>query len=445
MTNEPLWDAELDTRPWDATQRAGLDLLPGLLDRLRRSSTRWEERFADVRLPETPGFDDLAGVPFTTKEDLRAAQAGATAERPLGDFQGAATDELVQVTSSSGTTGVPVYFGLTRTDHRRWSAAIANAFWTAGVRPESTVALTTGMPMVAGGLPYADGIREAGGALAWVGGQTTPRMATTFDRIRVTTLVGTTSFTAHFAARCEEELGKPATEMAVRTVIAGGEPGLGVPEIRQAIADAWGATRVSEFMGLGDVLPALWAECSMGGGMHFTAGADVLVELIDPETGRHLPWEPGALGEAVYTTIAREASPVVRFRSRDHMQVTGVACACGRTSPTVRCVGRTDDMLIYKAMNVFPSAIREVALEAGGDALAGPLRIRKASADQVRFDDPIPLEIEVRDGVDANRRAEVVAAIEDAVRQRLNVRVRPEPLAAGTIPVSDYKNPLTYS
>ena len=248
----------------------------------------------------------------------------------------------------------------------------------------------------------------------------------------------------HFARRCEEELGRPATELAVRTIIAGGEPGAGVPHIRQGMLDAWGATRVSEFMGLGDVLPALWAECAEGNGMHFTAAPDILVELVDPVTLEHIPWEPGASGEAIYTTLTREASAVVRFRSRDQLTVTGVECACGRTSPTVRCVGRTDDMLIYKAMNVYPTAIRDVVLDVASGVLSGAMRLRKETAAQVRFDDPIPLQVELGEGMSAEAAAPVLARAEEAVRQLLRVRVRIEAVPVGVIPIGDYKNALTY-
>lgn len=441
-TTFPLWDPEGDTRPWAATQATQLAEFGRMVERLRRHDA-WASR-----LPARTRFehlDDLLEVPFTTKEDLRAAQAEATPDRPLGAFQLVDTAELVQVTSSSGTTGAQTYFGLSRADWVRWRDRIGNAYRTAGVGPGSVVALTTGMAIVAGGLPYADGIREAGGVLAWIGGQTTPRMAFGMDRIGVNVLVATASFAAHFADRCAEELGRPATDLRVRTVIAGGEPGAGVPHIRRGILDAWGATRVSEFMGLADVLPAMWAECEAGQGMHFTAAPDVLVELIDPRSGEHVPWEPGATGEAVYTTITREASAVVRFRSRDQLLVTAVECRCGRTAPTMRCVGRTDDMLIYKAMNVYPSAIRDVVLEVASPVLTGTMRIRKQAADQVRFDDPLPLELELRDDADAALATELIARAEQEVRERLRVRIAPEPRPIGRIPVSDYKNALVYT
>jgi phenylacetate-coenzyme A ligase PaaK-like adenylate-forming protein len=444
MPESDTWRPDVDTRDWTELQNDLAAQVPALIERLSAGSEAWNQRFAGVTANSFTTIQSLIDLPYTTKDDLRSLQADATREHPLGGLQVAETRDLVQVISSSGTTGTPVFFGLTSTDWARWKDAVGNAFFTAGIGRGSMTALTTGMPMVAGGIAYADGIREAGGTLAWVGGQTMPRMASMVDKLGVNVLVGTASFATFFAEKCEAELGRPATELAVRTVIGGGEPGLGVDEIRARVADAWGATRISEIMGLGDVLPLLWAECAVGQGMHFTAAPYVLVELIDPESGARVPWEPGAEGEAVYTTLAREASPVVRFRSRDQLRVTGVECACGRTAPTVRCVGRTDDMLIYKAMNVYPSAIRDIALHVGGNAVTGSMRIRKDAATQVRFDDPIPLEIEVLASIADGERKRVVDDIAEAVRQQLRIRVQPEILDPGTIPLGAYKNALSY-
>lgn len=439
---DELFAPDVDTMPQQELLTRQLDDFTRMLERLRGHEV-WRERLRDAP-QRVRSLDDVSEIPLTVKEDLRAGQADPIPGRPLGDFQLVDSAELVQIASSSGTTGTPVFFGLTQNDLRRWTAGIANAYRTAGVAAGTRVAHTTGMAIVAGGLPYADGIRGAGGALAWIGGQTTGRMAMSMDRLQLNVLVGTASFVTHFAKRCEQELGRPATDLSVRTIIAGGEPGAGVPHIRQGMLEAWGATRVSELMGLGDVLPAMWAECSQGRGMHFTAAPDVLVELVDPETLAHVPWEPGATGEAVYTTLTREASAVTRFRSRDQLTVVAVDCPCGRTSPTVRCIGRTDDMLIFKAMNVYPTAIRDILLDTSAAHLTGPMRIRKESADQVRFDDPIPVQVEVRSDPDAAATRTALAAAEEAVRQLLRVRVTLEPVPAGVIPIGEYKNALTY-
>jgi phenylacetate-coenzyme A ligase PaaK-like adenylate-forming protein len=127
------------------------------------------------------------------------------------------------------------------------------------------------------------------------------RMATILDRLAVDTFIGTASYATFAAQRFGEALGRPAAGTAMRTIIAGGEPGLGEPTTRARLADEWGASRISEVMGLGDVMPGLWAECPEGGGMHFTGARNVLVELVDPADGRPVPWDTGADGEAVYT------------------------------------------------------------------------------------------------------------------------------------------------
>ena len=138
--------------------------------------------------------------------------------------------------------------------------------------------------------------------------------------------------------------------------------------MRKQLEEAWGAT-VTEVMGIGDIAASLWGECPEKGGMHFSGRGLVHFELIDPDTGASVPLADGAEGELVYTHLAQEAVPLLRFRSRDHVRLWTGRCACGRTAPRVRCIGRTDDMLIVRGVNVFPSALREIvgAVRAGGE------------------------------------------------------------------------------
>jgi phenylacetate-CoA ligase/benzoylacetate-CoA ligase len=445
MTDQ-LWDPEFDTKPWDELQAWQLAQLPDFLSGLARRSPFYTGRLAGIDAGRAAEPQLWAQVPFTTKDDLRAGQQQAGTENMLGDLQGVEDAQISQVIASSGTTGTPVFFGLTEDDRLAWADSIANMFFTAGIRKDSVVALTTGMPLVAGGMPYADAIRRIGATLVWVGGQTPARMAAITEKLKVDTFVGTASFATFFANRCEEVLGRPASELSVRTIIAGGEPGLGQEAIRGRLRADWEATRISEVMGLGDVMSGLWGECPVGPGMHFTAGRNVYVELIDPDTGDVVEWAPGATGEAVYTTFTRQATPALRFRSRDHLEVLATSeCACGRTAPMVHCIGRTDDMLIYKAMNVFPSAIRDVVMDGFSAEIAGPMRLRKEHAEQVRFDDPIPLEVELPAGSGGPEAGDLARRISEQVRERLRVRVAVELVAPGTISIGEYKNALTYT
>ncbi|HVQ03019.1 MAG TPA: AMP-binding protein [Burkholderiaceae bacterium] len=443
MTAPAYWNAELETQPWSEVERWQAQQIEAMLPALRQRSGLYARLHHG--LPEQAalrGLADLATLPFTLKDDLRAAQQAASAEQPFGDNQGVPSSDIVQAIASSGTTGDPLFYALTARDVDRLSDAIANVWFTAGIRRGDRVAHLVGLPMVAGGLPYADGFRRVGATLCWLGGFPTERILRDMHRLRVNALLATTSFALYLAERWDE-VGRDGSEpSALCKVLGGGEPGLGQTEIRARIQRGLKLSHLRETMGLGDVLPSMWGECEQQDGMHFNAQRDVAVELIDPDTGEQKAWADGTSGELVYTTFARDATPVVRYRSRDHAQVIGLRCACGRTSPRIRVIGRTDDMLIYKGMNVFPTAIRNFVVQRFAGQVEPLLRIVKDHKEQVRFDHPLPVEIEASASLDAVQRAALAPAIEEAVRGQLQVRVAVSVLPHGALPRGAYKNPL---
>ncbi len=437
------WNEELETLPWQEVERWQATQVGASLGRIR-STSRLYARLHDG-LPEAPRLAtlaDLQSLPFTSKDDLRAAQETADDASPFGLNQAVPRERVVQVVASSGTTGRPLYFAMTQADVRSCADAIANVWFTAGLCPGDIVAHLVGLPMVAGGLPYADGFRRLGATLCWLGGFPTERILREMRHLRVTAMLSTTSFALHLSeqwAAAGRETGKPSH---LHTVMGGGEPGMQQREVRARITSGLALQRVRDSMGLGDVMPSMWSECQAEDGMHFNAQRYVAVELIDPDSGDRVPWRDGATGEAVYTTFAREAMPVVRYRSRDHVQVVAMRCACGRTSPRMRCIGRTDDMLIYKGMNLFPSALRDLVGTQFVGRAAPLLRIWKAQADQVRFDDPIPVEIEAEAVLDADAAGALAREIEDITRARLQVRIAVTLVAPGALPRSMYKQSL---
>ncbi len=437
------WNEELETLPWPQVERWQAEQLAASIARIRQTSGLYARLHQG--LPVAPAFasmGDLQALPFTYKDDLRAAQEAADDATPFGQNQAVPRDRIVQAVASSGTTGRPLYYAMTRADADACADAIANVWFTAGLRPGDIVAHLVGLPMVAGGLPYADGFRRLGAILCWLGGFPTERILREMRHLRVTSMLSTTSFALHLSeqwAAAGRETGLPSH---LHTVLGGGEPGMQQREVRARIASGLALQRVRDSMGLGDVMPSMWSECEAEDGMHFNAQRYVAVELIAPDTGDRVPWSEGATGELVYTTFAREAMPVVRYRSRDHAQVVAMRCACGRTSPRMRCIGRTDDMLIYKGMNLFPSALRDLV----GTQFAGRatplLRIWKDRADQVRFDDPIPVEIESEALLDEPSARALAREIEDLTRARLQVRVAVTLVAPGALPRSLYKQSL---
>lgn len=436
------WNPELDTMPWGEVLRWQRRRLAEGLPRIAAASELYGEKLAGLDGPL--GEAALAELPFTSKDELRAGQEDTGPGRPLGRQQAAAQADVEQLVSSSGTSGRPVLYGLTRRDRAAWADGMGNLFFTAGIRREDVVAHLTALPMVAGGLPFADAIREVGATLAWMGGFPLERVLRTMPLIGATSLSATTSFCRYLTDRCEELSGMAPRELGLRSLLGGGESGLGESSTREHLREAWGLESVREIMGLSDVMAAMWGECGEEQGMHFCAAAHVAVELIDPVSGEPREWEEGASGEPVYTTFDREATPLVRFRSGDNVVVEGVGCGCGRGAPRIRCVGRTDDMLIYKGMNVFPAAIRDVVVRSGVELATPYVRVCKDRADQVRFDDPIPVEVEASEPFGAAVAEPAERRLVEAIREQLQVRTEVRLIEPGSMPRTGYKTALVH-
>lgn len=432
------WDINFDTMPWGETRHYWLEKMNELIAYVKANSDFYRNHLKNIQ--SISSFDALTDLPLMTKDHVRSAQMESSRNLPLGSIQTAKTEDIIQVISSSGTTGRPVYYGITRRDLTSWQDALANFTYTAGIRKEDIVAHVVGTPIFAGGEPYFGGLRNIGAMTVWAGGLTTLRLLETIRNLHCTALLGTTSFDIYLPGHCEEFIGIPAKQLEVKKILGGGESGLAEDSIRRKIKDLWGAETVREIMGLADIMPGMWSECERESGMHFCARKYVMVELVDPDSGQHLPWEPGVCGEPVYTTILRDSTPIVRYASHDFIRVEGIDCDCGRTSPLIRCIGRVDDMLIYKAMNVFPSAIRDVILKHFEPFTTGYVQVVKEVAHQVRFDDPIPVDVEIKvSDIDPQK---LKREIENKVRELLTIRINATLVAPGSIERTVYKTPL---
>jgi phenylacetate-CoA ligase len=221
-------------------------------------------------------------------------------------------------------------------------------------------------------------------------------------------------------------------------VLVAGEPGGGEPAFRARLEAGWGA-QVTEAMGIGDIGVSLWGECEEQNGMHLGARGFVHAELIDPDTAEPRALEEGATGELVLTHLRHEAAPLLRFRTRDHVRISRLGpCACGRTAPMLRCIGRTDDMLIVRGVNVFPSAVREV-VAAFAPGVSGHVLV-KPKAPGVKQEPPLSVAVELA------RDREADEALADAIRERIRdvlvVQTRVELVAWGTLQRSEYKSLL---
>jgi phenylacetate-CoA ligase len=284
-------------------------------------------------------------------------------------------------------------------------------------------------PFVAGAA--LDAFQRTGVTHVPLGAGTSDRLLRALDALQATAIVLTPSYAAYLLELAD------LRSSSVRRVLVAGEPGGGEPGFRARLEAGWGAV-VTEAMGIGDIGPSLWGECEEQDGMHLGARGFVHAELIDPATGAARPLDDGAEGELVLTHLRQRAAPLLRFRTRDHVVVGAAACACGRTAPRIRCLGRTDDMLIVRGVNVFPAAVREVVGEFA-PAVSGNVLVRPRTAG-VKQEPPLPVSVELARGAAPD---DVLAnSIRERLRGVLTVQTEIELVAFGALQRSEYKSRL---
>jgi phenylacetate-CoA ligase len=409
------------------------ELLRAQLEGLPARSPLYADHFTEHGVtPEAfARLDDLRKFPFTTKQMLRDSQA---ASPPLGRHAGVPMSEVVRVHASTGTTGRPSWVGVTRRDAAAWTDMVARAFRTMGATREDVVLHGAGLTLFVGGLPIRDALERIGSTLVPIGTGASEKAVLALETLGVTALHSTPSY-ARYLAEYIRGLGRDPKEFGLRKIFVGGEPGGGEPAFRAHVESEWGAP-VTEGLGNADMAPVLFGEAPGSGGMRFTGGRHVVVELIDPDSGDPVDAEPGATGELVYTSVDRECCPLVRFRTRDRVVVTG-RTADG--APLIRCVGRTDDMLIVLGVNVFPSAVRDL-VQTLHPRTTGAVQIVLPAAGP-RVEPPLPLEVEW--GEEPGDREQLARDVEALIRNRLSVRAAVTLVPPGSLERSEMKSRLT--
>ena len=426
---------EVETRTWD--EQLAIDdasyrtQLAYLFDR----STFYREKltaagFASARA--AGGLADIAQLPFTEKSELKAT---VTPENPIGAHLCATRDEIVRIYSTSGTTGTPSYIPLTASDLDNWVTGSARSYAASGIAAGQRIVSTYNAgPFVAGAALEA--FDRIGLSHIPVGTGNTERLMQAILLLEPDAVVLTPSYAAYLVEWAADRAGDLRSSSVERVLVAG-EPGGGEPIFRAKLEEGWGA-RVTEAMGIGDIGPSLWGECEEQDGMHLGARGFVHAELIEPETGAPLELDDGAMGELVLTHLQHRAAPLLRFRTRDHVQVRTSPCKCGRTGPRVRCIGRTDDMLIVRGVNVFPSAVREV-VGAFAPKVSGGIVV-KPPAPGVKQEPPLPVSVELARGATADDA--LADAIRDRLRNVLVVQTCVELVPWGSLQRSEYKSKL---
>jgi phenylacetate-CoA ligase len=432
--NDWIWDRDVETASASDQVAIASAAWDRQLEHLQKGSEFYSRKFKEAGIGAARvRLEDITKLPFSTKDELRQAYE----ERPpFGTNSGVQAERIKRVYQTSGTTGSPTVIALSRADIQTWTAIGARTYYASGIHDHHSVLTTFGAgPFVAGHTHFV--LSRVGARSVPVAPGDTNRVLFGLNAGLADTLLATPSFAQYLANRIETTNADPRS-LGLVHVVTGGEPGGGIPAIRDHIENALGVT-VNEVMGIGDVAPSLFGECPRQQGMHFCGTGHVWPELVDPTTQEPMAIETGAVGELVYTHLSREAMPVVRFLSGDIVRIEGTSCECGRTTFRMRCLARRDDMFKVRGVNVYPSAILAVVAEFR-PRVTGRARVVRANSD-VSVQPPVPIEVETPGAGDPD--GALVAEIEEAVHLRLTFRCKVELIPERAFGDSAYKTNLT--
>jgi phenylacetate-CoA ligase len=418
-----FWDAAVETMPRDELVRLQLTRVQTTIDRVLNHQPLGAERLkrAGISSPQdVASLDDLAGVPFAHKSDLRE-------HYPFG-LLAVPREEIVRVHASSGTHGRPTVVGYTRADLEAWTELMARSMMMAGVRPGMLIHNANGYGLFTGGLGFHQGGERIGATVVPVSGGQTGRQAMLARDLGAQVLVATPSYSL-VIAQALQDAGVSPEDNLLELGLFGGEPW--TEGLRTKIDTALGIKAIN-FYGLSEMCgPGVATEClTARDGLHVQED-HFLVEVIDPRTG--VPVPPNTDGELVFTTLTKEALPLIRYRTGDLGAITVEPCACGRTTlRLIRLGGRQDDMMIIRGVNLYPSHIEQILLTVDG---VGPhyrlILERPGPMDELTLE----CEPSTLDGDPAGLRQ----TLEKILKEGTGVRIAVSVLEPGSVPRSEGK------
>jgi phenylacetate-CoA ligase len=422
---ETFWDRAAETMPRPDLEQLQASRIRFCLERLHASDIEYyQKRLAGIRPEQIRSMDDLKHLPFSVKDDLRE-------HYPFGLFL-APRNSIVRIHASSGSTGKPTVVGYTRSDLELWAGVLARGLVAGGLTEEDTFQNAYGHGLFTGGLGFHDAASRVGAAVVPTSAGNTSRQVMLMRDFGVTAFGATPSYALHIAEVAVAE-GVDPHSLPVRAAFPGAEPM--TEKMEQKIEERMGVA-VYEQYGLSEIIgPGVASACGRSEGMHVWED-HFMPEIVDPKTGQPLP--DGEVGELVFTAPTKEVFPILRYRTRDLTRLTREPCPCGRTSARIsKILGRADDMLIIRGVNVFPSQIEHALL--GIDGLEPHYQIvlgtRPGHQDSLR----VRVEMEKRVAARSSTHTVLAARVLDTLRDALGLTATVELAPPHTIPRSEGK------
>ena len=428
MTDEQYWDRERETRDPEERDAASLEQLRLQLNRAYERMPfyrrHWEAH--DFHPDQVKSFEDFtARCPVITKKMLVEDQA---THPPFGTYLGVAAEEITRIHGSSGTSGTPTVYGVSERDWSRSGEAFAMTQWAMGVRPSDLVQFAFPFSLFFGGWGVLQGAQNVGAACFPIGLSDTERHLQMMYTLGSTVIEGTPSYLLHMA-EVAKELGYDPAASPLRRAIVGGEPGGSIPSTRDQLLRTWGLKSVCDSGSTSEMYPFCTnTECTEMTGPHLWTD-EVWTEVVDVDD-HQVGLPEGETGAVVYTHLWRESQPMIRFAPGDRTFLTREPCPCGRTYPRLPMgiLGRSDDMLVIRGANVYPSAIEHGLRAVEGLGLEFRIRVTRTGAL-----DQLLVQVE-HDGSASEHgaREELQSRAEAQLKRHCHIRIPVEVVDAGT-------------
>ncbi len=428
MMNQTYWNEKIETLPRAELEAYQTRQLAVHLELAYQRSNYYHEAFEKVKVrpADFNSLADLRKFPFVDKKVERERQL---VKPLLGDMTAVEEREVVFVSASSGSTGVPTLSPFTRQDFEEFQDVQSRLFWAAGMRPEDRYVHALNFTLFVGG-PDVIGAQNLGALCLWAGAIPSDRLLFILKEFEPTIIWTTPSYAWYLGETAKNQGIDPARDLAIDRIIVAGEPGGSIAATRETIESLWEA-QVVDFYGISDIFGACAGMCGEREGLHL-AEDHLVVEVVHPETLEPVP--DGERGELVLTTLRKTARPMIRFRTGDIGTVNREPCACGRTHARINVTGRLDDMFIVSGVNVFPSDIEYVIRNL--ETLTGEYRITVFNED---FTTRYKVEVERNYGIgeDSDKLAEEVS---QKIKARLGVKPKEVVvLEPGALPRATHK------
>lgn len=387
-------------------------------------------------------WDDFRKIPTMDKHDHRQAQEESMERfgHPFGMLACAPPEKFIILNATSGTTGTPTLYTVTEHDLKILNELQARKFWRIGLRPGDRALHGYSLSMFVGGIPLVEALKSYGACAVPVGAEVGSRRLLEFARlVRPRMLVCTPSYAEYLAEKSSEVIGRPVRDLGIELLMCGGEPGAGLAEVRQRIETAYGA-KLYDAIGATHTFHGVACDLSEYQGMHMVSEDYCVLELLNPETKEPVELADGATGEMVFTYLDFEGTPFLRYALGDVLQVFTSPCECGWPGLRFKILGRSDDMLIVKGVNVYPAAIRNVVV-GFAPRTTGQMRILLDRPGHL-VKPPLRLMVEHGERIDSAALGALKTAVEQMMHEKLKVRPEIELVPAGTLERTSHKTKL---